>query len=389
MSQRPKVLFLSSWYPSNEKPLLGIFVKEHAKAVSNFADVLNISFHSTSSVSKITFNETNEGNLTEWRVLLPVENSFVSKIVSVLNKYKAIKETEQRLALKGYKPDLVHLQIVYPAVWILFFIQTLKQIPLIITEHWTGYQKVDGRYKGFLLKWITNWVVKRSSMVLTDSKDLGKHMELHRLNAYYNWIPNIVNDTIFNFKKEIAFNSGDTFKLLHISTLDNQQKNVTGILDVIDSLIESGKNIELSIVGEGNDEQLIREYSQALKHRLRISFLGKKQGVDLADIISNHHALLMFSRYENMPVVVLESLACGRSVISSRVGGIDEIVNENNGVLFSSENTLECKHAIEKIMSNYAYYNQLEISKKCLALVSQDAVSKMHYNFYNKVINFA
>ena len=64
----------------------------------------------------------------------------------------------------------------------------------------------------------------------------------------------------------------------------------------------------------------------------QVVFVGNKKGVELASLIKDSAALIMFSRYENQPVVILEALACGTPVISTYVGGIAEMLDESNSL---------------------------------------------------------
>jgi glycosyltransferase involved in cell wall biosynthesis len=49
-------------------------------------------------------------------------------------------------------------------------------------------------------------------------------------------------------------------------------------------------------------------------------------------------ALVLSSRFENLPCVLLEALSTGTPMISTHVGGVAEIINEGNGILVPTEN---------------------------------------------------
>jgi glycosyltransferase involved in cell wall biosynthesis len=57
------------------------------------------------------------------------------------------------------------------------------------------------------------------------------------------------------------------------------------------------------------------------------------------------------SRYENLPCVLIESLACGTPVIATNVGGVAEIVHNKNGILVQSESLPELTEALRAIQS--------------------------------------
>jgi glycosyltransferase involved in cell wall biosynthesis len=68
----------------------------------------------------------------------------------------------------------------------------------------------------------------------------------------------------------------------------------------------------------------------------------------MVDIYNNSKVVLITSRFEGVPTILLESLACETPVIASNVGGIPEVIrNDENGLLIKDFNT---KSAISKIL---------------------------------------
>lgn len=62
------------------------------------------------------------------------------------------------------------------------------------------------------------------------------------------------------------------------------------------------------------------------------------EGNELVKEMSNSSALLIFSNYENFPVVINEAMSLGVVVISTNVGGISEYINGSNGILVKPGN---------------------------------------------------
>jgi glycosyltransferase involved in cell wall biosynthesis len=64
----------------------------------------------------------------------------------------------------------------------------------------------------------------------------------------------------------------------------------------------------------------------------KVRFLGHLEHVE--DIWRNHHALVLASRFEGIPLVLVEAMLCARPCIVTDVGGIRELVNDGvNGFL--------------------------------------------------------
>lgn len=57
-----------------------------------------------------------------------------------------------------------------------------------------------------------------------------------------------------------------------------------------------------------------------------VAFLGHVENVE--DVWAKHNALLLPSRFEGMPLVVVEAMLCGRPCIATDVGGNSELIQE-------------------------------------------------------------
>jgi glycosyltransferase involved in cell wall biosynthesis len=94
---------------------------------------------------------------------------------------------------------------------------------------------------------------------------------------------------------------------------------------------------DVVVVGGGALEGRLRARAAALRLDRRIRFVGPKGHAELPLWLSALDALCLPSRREGCPNVVLEALACGRPVVASRVGGVPELLREENGVLVAPE----------------------------------------------------
>jgi len=85
------------------------------------------------------------------------------------------------------------------------------------------------------------------------------------------------------------------------------------------------RNLQLSLIGSGPDKGGLTALANLLDLK-NVSFLGFQE--DIKQIWSEHHALVLPSRSEGMPLVILEAMAAGRTVIATRAGGTQEIVED-------------------------------------------------------------
>ena len=112
------------------------------------------------------------------------------------------------------------------------------------------------------------------------------------------------------------------------------QKGQLLLIDAVASLIHRGQKLNLILAGDGEMrsviEQRIREHG--IQDHVEITgWIGERQ---VRDLILKSRALVLPSFAEGLPVVILEAFALGRTVISTAIAGIPEILeSETNGWL--------------------------------------------------------
>ncbi|MCR4692762.1 MAG: glycosyltransferase family 4 protein [Firmicutes bacterium] len=151
---------------------------------------------------------------------------------------------------------------------------------------------------------------------------------------------------IVDSKSISRHNKEEPLRLIFVGRLSPEKR----IFDIIKA-VEGIRGVTLSILGEGNQKGQIIDYINTHNLGDKISMCGtRKWGEEMFAFMKKHHALVLPSESEGLPLVILEAMSCGISVMASCVGGIPEIVkNENNGQLFAVGNITELKKCIEKI----------------------------------------
>jgi glycosyltransferase involved in cell wall biosynthesis len=107
--------------------------------------------------------------------------------------------------------------------------------------------------------------------------------------------------------------------------------------------------VKLVIVGDGPLRESLSAKAEAAN--ADIEFAGFQSGDDLFRLVRESRALVIPSEwYENAPISVLEAYACGKPVIGARIGGIPELISENEtGWLFESGSVEDLSGALRRV----------------------------------------
>lgn len=372
---RKHIIFLARWYPHRYDPMFGLFVQRHAEAAALYNDVSVIYVHPCTDVPwRVSTDDETINNVRTIRVYYKKSKS---KIISLFRFFRA-----NHLALKQLpKADIIHVHVLTRLGIIALWQKIVHGTPYIITEHWSRYLPGND-FNGFLRKKLTKFVVRRASAVTTVSKDLAKAMQNHGLaNPNYMVLPNVVDVNVF----KIIPHQNAVTKIIHISCFEDKSKNISGLLESLKILKDKQTPYQAVLIGDGMDYELMRQKAANMQLNDSVSFTGLLQGQALANMLASGDFLVLSSNYENMPVVILEALACGLPVVSTKVGGISEIINENNGILVPPRNVEKLADAMQEMISKHRNYDANTLRDSIIKKFSNESVGKLLDDIYRKI----
>ncbi len=338
----------------------------------------------------------------------PEEVSFSSK--SPIQLYKALlrpfgdKEVRRcfKKQLKAFKPDIVHLHNIHsqlsPSI-----AEVAKELNIAVL--WTlhdykllcpAYTFIDNEgniceecyinpnavyrkkcIKGSLLgsiigyleskKWNRERIENAVDQFISPSLFLRNKMhEGGYSNQIVSHIYNFADDQ--KFQNEIYLTRKK--QVVYVGRL-SKEKGVETLCKAFGSL----KEVELKIIGDGPlRENLVTKYSSD-----QISFLGFRDWEFIKNVLSESSLLVIPSEwYENNPLTIIEALALGTPVLGARIGGITELVNQDNGMLFNPRDVTDLKRKLEEMVQKEDW-NYEEINEQAKRKFSQE-------NYYQSLI---
>jgi glycosyltransferase involved in cell wall biosynthesis len=383
------VLFIASWYPSRVNGFDGDFIERHAKAISLYNNVFVIYVVKDPQITdgEIEIEKQVSGNLITYRGYYPNSGSkagWIEKLHSGRWNFKVCQRIYKNIVHEFGPPDIVHLNVLMKAGLFAWWLKKKYRLPYVLSENWTGYYKErkDGyRQKSGFYKFLSRMVFRNCAYALPVTNDLRE-----RMNELFGTIPSKVIPNVVDTSLFYPVRGAENFpiRLIHVSTL-GYHKNIQGILRVTKKLYQCRQDFELYLAGPASDE--IRQWTK--EHGLLntcVFFLGLIPYEQVAVHMRNADALIMFSRYENLPCVILEALACGLPVISTNVGGIREVIDDGNGVLVQSEQEDELLEAIHKLLGSLHLFDKQKIAFSAKKKFSFETVGSQFDQVYKELL---
>ncbi len=134
-----------------------------------------------------------------------------------------------------------------------------------------------------------------------------------------------------------------------VGNLFPTEKGQDILFDVLATPKWRERNWRLTLYGNGPNRGILEQLVATLKLEDRVSFAGY---VAVDKIWRENHILLMPSRYEGMPLTIVEAMFCGRPVVATNVGGISELVKENLTGFLAEAAVAKCfADALERMWS--------------------------------------
>jgi len=137
------------------------------------------------------------------------------------------------------------------------------------------------------------------------------------------------------------------------------KKGFANLIRACALLVERGRSFQCDIYGEGPLENQLRAQIEELGLRQFVQLPGPKPQHELRAHLANASVFILPSVPEpeggmdNLPTVIMEGMATGLPVVSTRIGGIPEMVIENQtGFLVQPEDSVALAGAMEKVTSD-------------------------------------
>jgi L-malate glycosyltransferase len=373
------ILLLTHSYPDENNRWRGLFIKEQAGVLAKEHLVIVVYFKVDNSrfapFSKYSFTKVKDNNLILYTLTTP--RSF-----PVINQFKYLHSTFRFILNKivpENKIDLVHSHLSYPAGFLGVFVGKKLKVPALLNEHsWlTNY------FRSMVHRQCALYAINKSDAVVAVSNALRENIHIFNKREI-NVVPNVIDVDKFIVSGE---KKPDGFNIGLLGGMGTRIKGVDILLQAV-SMIRK-VNVKAHIGGAGKYLDEYRQMAKDLGIDEKCLFYGEITSETKAEFYSRMDIYIMASRRETFGVVVVEALASGIPVISTRCGGPEEIITKETGLLIEKENPAELARAIESISEKMDLFDRQAIRKYAVDYYGQHAFMKRITDVYKSLTSQA
>lgn len=392
---RPKILIIPSWYPTDANRSKGIFFWEQAQLTAERFDVRML-VGSEQIIGKKTFykyfippkgeidafyKESNSLPKTEYfEYVLP---AFLNEAGQLKLRLEAYLKRAQSLVGEGWKPDLIHAHCALYGGIIAQYIAGKLEVPFVITEH-----------QHFIFDYFSNKSFERSkaalekaSKVLSVSRFQSRMMLMNGVECDPVVIGNFVDETIFRLGPN---NPANTLRILTVG-FHTHLKDMKTFFRSLGVLAKMGvKNFQAVIISPKYNGSYIdyKQYAKELGVLQQCSFIEELDRKKITALFQECDVFVSTAIAETFGLSVAEALMCGKPVVVTDSGGINDFVEHGvNGFISDVGDYTNIAHNLLRVAKGEIAQTPHEIRNAVIEKYGRDAFLHNLTENYNTLLN--
>lgn len=245
------------------------------------------------------------------------------------------------------RPDVLHTHGYLPDTLSASLLSAVDAVRITTVHGYAG-----GSLRNRMYEWIQRQAFSRMNAVVAVSAKLagelgGNRSICDRIYAVPNaWSRSATRIT----RQEAQLALGlvrDDFNVAWVGRI-SREKGLDVMIDALAQLRDLA--VRLTVIGEGRERQVLERYAVGLGVDSRINWKGAIP--DVSSMLTGFDLLVISSRTEGTPIVLLEAMSARLPVIATAVGGIPAVVGQNEATLVEAENAASLAMAIRDVQSD-------------------------------------
>ena len=199
---------------------------------------------------------------------------------------------------------------------------------------------------------LNNYFFKRCGVIPVALSELIRESIVKEYGIKMEKIPVVFNGIdLSNCIPKTEYGNDSEFIILNIARF-SQQKNHKGLIEVFEKFNKTHPNSRLWLIGEGSLKDSIRKQVKEAQLENKVEFLGVQSNV--YQFLNKADIFVLPSKYEGVPMTIIEAMGTGLPIIASDVGGIPDMLENNFSAILTAVDSTETEIALEHI-----YYDQI------------------------------
>lgn len=381
------IFIIPSWYPTKQSPVTGrffveqvlVYAREYRSdniAISRWGQgefIVNL-LSPLAALKKVfsyikakDFEENITNNVTEF-YFPAIEirpRKYAGAIKQIINaNIENFKNAKQKYG----NIDIIHAHVSFPAGFIAKQLSDKFGVPYVLTEHMGPFPFPFYLEKEKLSNKLSI-AFEHAAKVIAVSRFLEKEMAKYGIKTDI-VIPNLVDDDFFTCRNRDKDGETVFFMVGRIT----KEKGVDMLLRAFAAFAENKVDVCLKIGGSGSDMPEMIELADNLNISAKVKWLGELDKNAVFTNMCNCDVFVSASTYETFGMSVSEALFCGKPVIATRSGGVEDMLDDENAILVEIGNAHEMSMAMQKMYDSIASINTNEIRRKHVAKFGKKVV---------------
>ncbi len=296
-----------------------------------------------------------------------------------------------RRVVTQYKIDVIHSHNYKSNFYVLLASFGLKINKVTTCHNWRSY---GIKMKAYEL--LDKVLLNRFDAIVCVSKDLLKEVKaIIRMPDKVCFIGNGVDTSNFQVEKTVKckallrhyFNINENDKLVGIIGRLTEEKGHIYLLKAFAKVSHKFSKVKLMIVGDGPLKNSLQSTVDSLQIESKVIFTGIRD--DIPELLDLMDIFVLPSLDEGMPMAVLEAMAARKPIITSGVGAIANLIeNEKEGLIISPGNTEEIADMLIELFNDEKKAKELadNACKKVFSKFSAENMAKQYSRIYEKLL---
>jgi len=353
---RMKILMLNYEFP----PIGGGAAKAHLCLLRQYAGKDDLQVHVLTSAPKPgAVTETFSRNITIYKVGVHKKELHFWRRAEVM-EWLVKAGFHYRRLLRRNDYDLVHAFFGFPTGWLCY--RSAGKVPYIISLRGSD---VPGQHARLQLDYkilgpVFRAIWKKAAALVACSEGLRERALRFLPSVAIDVIPNGVE--LDRFYPAEANQTPDVLRLLTVGRL-SVTKRVEMLIDAVEILHKEGYRLRFTIVGGGGMEPQLREIVQKKNLGNVIEIMGRTDAEDMPQMYRQSDVFISASMQEGMSNAMLEAMASGLPIITTRCEGLDELIADN-GLIVERAEAGTIAGAIKKLTDDRQLCRQMALAAR-------------------------